>query len=152
MGLQKKLKLMATQLTTVATQLTTVAALTTYTSTEAEPSATSRIQLGGYRKLTATTGVGGTTGSPLLASDYFVEVSGTVAAVYLPAVSAVVAGKVYFVRNNRTASMTGGIKVGSTTVPGATSIGAGATIVLLNTGTAWRCIGLFSGGTKGGAA
>jgi hypothetical protein len=145
MGLQKKLKLMATQLTAVA-------ALTTYTSTGVVPSATNRIQLGGFRKLTATTGAGGTSTSPLLASDYFVEVSGTVATVYLPAVSKVVAGKVYFVRNNRTASMTGGIKTGSTAVPGATTLGAGATIVLLNTGTAWRCVGLFSGGTQGGTA
>ena len=108
------------------------------------PSITNRFQLSGYRVITAGS-AGTSSGSPLLASDYFVEVASsasTVANVYLPSATASgqFAGKIYIIRNGRTANI--GIQGVATSQSGTFIACTGGTVLtVINTGTKWRSLG-----------
>jgi hypothetical protein len=118
------------------------------TSSNAVPSTSNRMQLSGYRSITA--GAAGTSsGSPLLASDYFVEVASTastVGNVYLPSATATgqFAGKIYIIRNGRTANIS--VQGVATTASGSfIAIQKGTVLTVINTGTKWRSLGGMTG-------
>lgn len=127
------------------------------TSGNVVPSASNRLQLSGYRSITA--GSAGTSASgspgPLLASDYFVEVASsasTVANVYLPSATATdqFAGKMYIIRNGRTVNIN--VQGVSRTATGNyITIANGTVLIVINTGTKWRSLlGVATLNTVGG--
>lgn len=116
----------------------------TKTTGNVVPSASNRLQLSGYRSITAGT-AGTSSGSPLLASDYFVEVASsasTVANVYLPSATATgqFAGKIYIIRNGKTTNVN--VQGVATSQTGTyIAIAAGTVLTVINTGTKWRSLG-----------
>jgi hypothetical protein len=124
------------------------------TSTNASPSSDNRIQLTGYRPVSvigsATANAGTQSTNPLLATDSFVEVSGTtITYIYLPTAASVPAGKFYTIRNNRLSKTITIRKNATTAVDGHLTLGSGATITLVNTGSAWRFVSVTAA-TKAG--
>lgn len=115
------------------------------TSTNSAPSSAARLQLGGYRSLTVTTQAGGTTGQPLTAGDYFVEVNGNaVLNVYVPTPASMPPGKVFVIRNNR--SDVKGVAVKNTSnqllFSKYTGLARFSTMTLMSTGSAWRALSI----------
>lgn len=125
-----------------------------FTTTNAAPTGAFRIQLAGYRVVSAigsgTANAGTQSTNPLLATDSFVEVSGsTITYVYLPTPGSLPAGKVYTIRNNRLLKAITVRTNATTALVGHSTLASGATITIVNTGSAWRFLSVTAS-TKAG--
>lgn len=139
------------QITALNSSITTLNSQLALTSTGAVPTTATRLMLSGFRSITPST-------TTILISDFYLEVptGSAVTSLSLPSATATdqYAGKVYMIRNGKTAALTlNGVPGVAKTTATSVSLGAGTTLVVLNTGSKWRSLGDFrTGNTIGGVA
>lgn len=142
---QGSLTALQSQVNSVQSTANTSATQLAYSTTNSAPTATSRIQLNAYRSMTSTGNAGGTAGSPLTLTDWFVEVNNNaVTNVYVPTAASMPVGKQFVIRNNRPDKKTIAIRNTSSgyLFTAYKTIQVFASLTIVNTGSLWRPIAL----------